>query len=146
MLDTVLRDQLREDLGQTYTVSVGLSQSLPQRGDGCVQVSFGAAPQNIDSMTDRVLQAVKRLQQEGPSADLTSKAKEAAKRGYETALRQNAYWLGRLQSVNLLGRDPQEILTRPARIDALSPAALQETFQKYFPLDRYTIVTLAPAS
>ena len=29
-----LRDILREDLGQTYTVSVGLSQSLPQRGDG----------------------------------------------------------------------------------------------------------------
>ena len=34
VLDIALRDMLREDLGQTYTVSVGLSQSLPQRGDG----------------------------------------------------------------------------------------------------------------
>ena len=34
--------------------------------------SFGAAPENIQSMTDRVLQEIKRLQQEGPSADLTA--------------------------------------------------------------------------
>ena len=45
---------LREELGQTYTVSVGLAQSLPQRGDGHIQVSFGAAPENIKAMTDRV--------------------------------------------------------------------------------------------
>ena len=94
-------------------------------------------------MTDRVLQEVKRLQQDGPSADLTSKAKEAAK-SYETALKQNAYWLGRLQRLHLLGSDPQDILTRPARIDALTPAVLQDTFKKYFPLDRYTVVTLVP--
>ena len=68
MLETALRDSLREDLGQTYTVSVGLSQSPPQRGDGYVEVSFGAAPENIQAMTDRVLEEVKRLQQEGPSA------------------------------------------------------------------------------
>src|SRR5262249_43498061 len=49
VLDTALRDELREDLGQTYTVSVGLSQSLPQRGDGHVQVAFTAAPENIQS-------------------------------------------------------------------------------------------------
>ena len=47
VLETALRDTLREELGQTYTVSVGLAQSLPQRGDGHVQVSFGAAPENI---------------------------------------------------------------------------------------------------
>ena len=54
MLDIALRDILREDLGQTYTVSVGLSQALPQRGGGHIQVSFGAAPENLASMTARV--------------------------------------------------------------------------------------------
>ena len=95
-------------------------------------------------MADRVLQAVKRLQQDGPSTDLTSRAKEAAKRGYEDALTQNAYWMRRLQSIHMLGRDPEEILTRPSRINALTPSVLQDTFKKYFPLDRYTIVTLVP--
>jgi zinc protease len=144
VLDTALRDKLREDLGQTYTVSVGLDQQLPQRGGGHVEVSFAAAPENINTMTDLVLQSVRTLQQEGPSADLTSRAKESARRGYEESLRQNSYWMGRLQTIHMLGRDPGEILTRPARIDAITPAVLQEAFKKYFPLDRYTVVTLVP--
>jgi len=52
--------------------------------------------------------------------------------------------MGRLRTMHLLGRDPGEILTRPARIDALTQTALQDTFKKYFPLDRYTTVTLVP--
>ena len=145
VLDIALRDILREDLGQTYTVSVGLAQELPQRGDGHVEVSFGAAPENIQAMTDRVLQEIKRLQQEGPSADLTNRAKESARRNYETALKQNGYWLRRLDSVHLLGTDPAEILRRNDRIDAVTPQVLQVAFNRYFPFDRSTIVTLIPA-
>jgi zinc protease len=144
VLETVLRDSLREDLGQTYTVSVGLDQSPPQRGDGYVAVNFGAAPENIEAMTERVLQAVKKLQAEGPSADLVSKAKEGAKRDYETALKQNAYWMRRLQTIHLLGGSPTDIITRAQRIEAVTPAAVQDVFKKYFPLDRYTVVTLVP--
>ncbi|HEX4347420.1 MAG TPA: insulinase family protein, partial [Vicinamibacterales bacterium] len=144
VLDTALRDELREDLSQTYTVSVGLDQQLPQRGFGHVEVSFAAAPENIRSMTDRVIAAVRKLQQDGPSDDLTARAKESARRGYEESLKQNSYWMGRLQTIHMLGRDPGEILTRPARIDAVTPQVLQDTFKKYFPLDRYTIATLNP--
>jgi predicted Zn-dependent peptidase len=34
---------------------------------------------------------------------------------------------------------------RSQRIDAVTPQLLQEAFRKYFPADRSTIVTLAPA-
>jgi zinc protease len=146
VLDIALRDILREDLGQTYTVSVGLSQALPQRGGGHIEVRFGAAPENLESMTARVMQEIKRLQQEGPSTDLTDRAKETARRGYETALRQNDYWLGRLQTIKTYNRDPGEILTRGTRIDAVTPAVLQEVFKQYFPANRSTIVTLMPAA
>ena len=145
VLETALRDILREELGQTYTVSVGLSQPLPQRGAGHIQVRFGAAPENLEAMTARVMKEIKRLQDEGPSADLTNRAKETARRNYESALKQNDYWLGRLESIHLLGRDPGEILTRNERIDAVTPQILQEVFKTYFPADRSTIVTLVPA-
>jgi zinc protease len=144
VLETTLRDMLREELGQTYSVSVGLSQSPPQRNLGHVEVHFGAAPDNIQRMTDRVMQEVARLREQGPTPELTAKARESALRGYETALRQNPYWLRRLQSIHLLGGDPGEILTRPARIGALTPVTIQDAFKKYFPPDRYTVVTLLP--
>jgi zinc protease len=144
VLQTALRDILREELGQTYGVSVGLSQPLPQHGYGRIEVSFGSAPENIETMTDRVLKEIKRLQEEGPSADLTSRAKEGAKRTYETNLKQNGYWLRRLETAQLLGQDPAEILKRPARIDAVTPALVRTVFQRYFPMDRFTAVTLVP--
>jgi zinc protease len=144
ILETVLRDSLREDLGQTYTVSVGLDQSPPQRGDGSIGVSFGASPENIDLMTERVLQEVRKLQADGPSAGQVSNAKEGAKRDYETALKQNNYWLRRLQTVHLLGGNPGDIVTRVQRFDALTPAVVQQTFKQYFPMDRLTVVTLVP--
>jgi zinc protease len=145
VLEISLRDILREELGQTYNVSIGLAQPLPQRGAGHVEIRFGAAPENLESMTARAIKEIERLQSEGPSADLTNRVKETARRNYEVALKQNEYWLRRLESVNLLGRDPKEIVTRNERIDAITPQVLQDAFKKYFPANRYTIVTLVPA-
>ncbi len=144
VLEIALRDILREELGETYNVSAGLSQPLPQRGAGHVTVNFGASPDNITKMIDRALQEVARLQQEGPSDDLLLRVKESARREHETALRQNGFWLGRLQSAKLLNRDPLLILKREERIGALTRTNIQEAFRKYFPRDRYTVVTLLP--
>ena len=144
VLEIALRDILREELGETYNVSAGLSQPLPQRGGGHVTVNFGASPENISRMVDRALQEVTRLQQDGPSEDLVTRVKESARREHETSLRQNGFWLGRLQSARLLDRDPLLILKREQRIDGLTRETIQEAFRKYFPRDRYTVVTLLP--
>ena len=144
VLEIALRDILREELGETYGVSVGLAQPLPQRGAGRISVSFGGAPDKISGMVDRTLKEVARLQAEGPSEDLTNRAKETARRTHETAKKQNSFWLGRLQSAKLLGRDPNLILTREQRIDAINRENIHEVFKKYFPMDRYTVVTLVP--
>jgi zinc protease len=144
VLQTSLRDILREELGQTYSVSVGRSQDYPQRGSGYMQVSFGSAPENIDTMADQVLKEIKRLQQEGPSEDLTNRAKESARREYETAMTQNPYWLRRLSDLRLFGGEPGDILKRTERIDSVTPALLRDVFRKYFPFERHTVVTLTP--
>jgi zinc protease len=144
VLEIALRDILREELGETYSVSVGLQQPLPQRGAGRIGISFGSAPDKAESMVARIMQEVQRLQKEGPSDDLVNRAKEAARREYETAQKQNGYWLGRLQSAKLLQRDPKLILTREQRIDSVTAANVHEMFKKYFPMGRYTVVTLLP--
>jgi zinc protease len=145
VLDIALRDALREELGQTYTVGVGLSQPLPQRGAGHIRVQFGAAPENVASMTARVIEEIRRLQADGPSADLTNRAKETARRTYETSLRENGYWLRRMTTIRLIGGDLSDIVTRRERIDSITPGVLQDVFKTRFPLDRYTAVTLVPA-
>jgi len=46
----------------------------------------------------------------------------------------------------MLGQDPEEIPSRLGRIEAVTPEALREAFRRYFPMDRYTAVTLVPAA
>jgi zinc protease len=95
-------------------------------------------------MTERVLAEIRRLQSEGPSADLTNRAKETARRTYETSLRENGYWLRRMSSIRLLGGELGDIVNRTERIDSITPQILQDVFRRDFPLDRYTVVTLMP--
>jgi zinc protease len=146
VLEITLRDILREELGQTYNVSADLVQRLPLRGAGHVSVGFGADPANLDAMIARVLQEVARLQKEGPSSDLTNRAKEGARRNHETATRQNGYWTSGLQTAHLLGRDPAEMLERPKRISEVTTDVLRDVFRRYYPLERYTVVTLVPGT
>jgi zinc protease len=144
VLSIRLREILREELGGTYGVSVGYENSLPLPGYGAVVVQFGSAPENVDTLQQAVFAEVERLKAQGPTADDVAKVKEMEKRDLETNARQNSYWVGSLQAVHMYGWDPTGILRRPQRADALTPEILHGIFKKYFPMDRYTVVTLKP--
>jgi zinc protease len=144
LLGIRLRDILREELGGTYSVGVNYDSTLPLKGYGAMRVQFGSAPENVQKLTDAVLKEVDRLKKEGPSAEDVAKVQELERRDLEEATKQNAYWLGSLQTVHMLGWDPLGITRRQQRIEKLSAPVLKEMFTKYFPLDRHTVVTLKP--
>jgi zinc protease len=144
ILSIRLREILREELGGTYGVSVSYETSLPLPGHGAVVVQFGSAPENVEKLTQAAITEIERLKREGPSLDDVNRVKEMEKRDLETNARQNAYWLGSLQTVHLYGWDPTGILRRPQRTDNLTREILHGIFRKYFPMDRYTVVTLRP--
>jgi predicted Zn-dependent peptidase len=75
-----------------------------------------------------------------------SAVKEAEKNDIQTSLRDNGYWLSSLQAMHQLGRDPRKILQRTERADSLSVENVAAAFKKYFPEQRYTVVTLSPAA
>ena len=85
-----------------------------------------------------------RLRTAGPSADDVQKVQEMERRELETSARQNPYWIGSLQTVHMLGWDAASIARRGERTASLSAAVLHDTIKKYFPLDRYVVVTLKP--
>jgi zinc protease len=144
LLSIRLRDILREQLGGTYGVSVSYQNAQPQMGYGAMTVQFGSAPENVTKLVDAVMAEVARLKANGPAAEDVAKVQELERRDLETAVRQNQYWAGSLQSTHMLGWDPVGITRRGERIDKLTPAVLHDIFKRYFPLDRHTVVTLKP--
>ena len=144
VLSIRLRDILREELGGTYGVSVGFNNSPPLTGYGAMVIQFGSSPENVDKLVAASLKEIERLKAEGPSLDDVNKVKEIERRDLETNAKQNSYWLGSLQSVHMYGWDPNRINKRLERTESLTPDIIKTMFQKYFPLDRYTLVTLKP--
>ncbi len=139
-----LRQSLRELLGGTYSAAASFSYLSPLPGYATMSIEFGCDPARVDSMVATALEEVRQLRDAGPSDADLKREQEIQRRELETSLRENGYWLGALQVVNRLGWDPRRIASRRERIDRLTTADLRETFRKYFPLDRYTVITLLP--
>jgi len=144
VLNIRLREILREELGGTYGVSVGFSNTPPIKGNGMMTIQFGSSPDNVDKLVAATLKEIERLKAEGPSLDDVNKVKELERRDLETNAKQNSYWLGSMQTVHMFGWDPAGIARRLDRTEKLTPEIIKTMFQKYFPMDRYTLVTLEP--
>jgi len=144
ILERHLRDQLREELGGTYSVGVDYSNTLPQPGYGATSVQFGSAPDRVDSLVSTVMTELDRMRRDGPSADDVQKVKETEKESLETSYKQNGFWLGAMQTAQMLGWDPVSIVHRTERTDTLTAENIHDAFRKYFPPDRYTLMTLMP--
>jgi zinc protease len=144
VLELRLRDQLREALGGTYSVGVDYSNTQPQPGYGMMSVEFGSAPENVDKLVQVVLDETARLRTSGPTDQEVKNIQEMERRDLETSMRQNAYWLNSLQTVHLLGWNPLRIAARMERAASLTRENMHAAFKKYFPANRYTVVTLLP--
>ena len=144
ILQMRLREVLREELGGTYSVGVRYSDTSPQSGYGTTSVQFGSSPENAERLTNVVMEELDRFRREGPSDTEVQVVKETEKRGLEGSLLQNGYWLNSLQAMHLLERDPRSILHRVERTESLSTQNIHAVVRRYFPPDRYAIVTLMP--
>jgi len=123
---------------------VGYGDTLPETGYGTTSVQFGSSPENVQKLTEAVMKEVDRLRRDGPSEADVKAVKEAEKNDLQESYKSNDFWLGSLQTAAILNRDPKRIALRLERADSLTPDNIHAAFTKYFPADRYTIVTLAP--
>jgi zinc protease len=144
VIENRLRDILREQLGGTYSVGVGYSNTSPVPGYGTTSVQFGSSPENVEKLQAAVMAELDRLRREGPTAADVQAVKEGEKNSLQEALRENGYWQGSLMTMHLLGRDPRRIPQRLERAESLNQENIHAAIRKYFPSERHTIVTLLP--
>jgi zinc protease len=87
---------------------------------------------------------IQRLRDEGPSAADVQKDQEIERRELDVALQQNGVWTGSILTSLQFGIDPRRIAHRRERIDLLTTENLRDTFRKYFPANRRTVISLLP--
>ncbi|MHB1170351.1 MAG: M16 family metallopeptidase [Longimicrobiales bacterium] len=144
VLEIRLRDELREERGGTYGVSVGAGYSRTPWENYSVTLGFGAAPDSLDALASAALAEIEKLQNEPPALESVQHVQEIQRRELEQGLRQNSYWLANLSGRLLTGEPPISPALQRELIDALTPEAIREAARQYLSMQRYVRVSLFP--
>ncbi len=146
VLQNRLREVMREELGGTYSVSVGrqpIFQPIPSYN---VIINFGSDPARAEELKAVVFAEIDALQEEGVTETELANAKQVLNNGYEQGLEQNAFWLQQLSQAYSVGVNPGagDLLNIPASMDTVTVDTVKAAFQQYFNDDSYVRVTLLP--
>ena len=92
---------------------------------------FPCAPENVDALSTAAIDELKAVINDGISEADLAKVKEQQKRKLETELKQNRFWITSLHEAYRYGYNPNEILEKQKRIDALTTSSIRDVAKKY---------------
>ena len=143
VLSKMLREELREDRGGVY--GVGVRPSVDRdAGRYQVQIGFGADPARVDELVAAVFEQVERLKDGQASPEHLAAYKEQQRRGRETNLQENRYWLGILTEAARRDEDAQDAIDEADLAAAVTQDDVAEEARRVLDTDQYVRVTLLP--
>lgn len=145
VLDTLLREQLREELGGVYGVGVSAGEEYRPIDRYTVRVEFGCDPTRVDELVAATEAVVKKLRTEGPPAATVEQEKEKNRRSRQENLRTNGFWLSAFSGALQRETDPLQILTWDQRNEALNAAVIQTAAKTWLDDSQRVKVVLLPA-
>ena len=144
VLNIRIIEVLREKLSLIYGGSASASLGRIPYQSYSLSVTLPTGPENVDKVLAATFEEFERLKREGPTAADLAKVKQNWIQNHRKALRENGYWLARLQSALVDGTDPAAILTHEQRVGALTPLEVQDAARRYLNTDNYVQVVLYP--
>ena len=143
MLETRLRESIREELGGTYSYGArGSGQALPDH-EYEVWVAFDSDPARADELLAAVFAEVEWLQA-GAEQSYLDKAKELLRSDREEQRRTNHFWLNEIRAVVEIGEAFAVINGFEQRLDSVTLDDVAAAARRYLRDDRYARVILLP--
>ncbi|MCH9015618.1 MAG: insulinase family protein [Gemmatimonadetes bacterium] len=146
VLEIMLRERLREDLGGTYHVGVSAEVEREPDHGYSFHITFGSDPERTDELIAVVFEQIASLATAGPSDSNLVKVQQAQRLSYETSLRRNDFWVSNLVRAERYGTDPEMILRLEELIDGLTKERIRRAADEYLSMDNYVLVSLFPES
>ncbi len=131
ILDIRLREDLREDKGGVYGVGAWEETEKFPKGRYAVNVAFGCNPDRVEELTGQVVKQIDTMKTKLPEDKYMVKVKELLTRAYEVNLKENDYWLRKLQYAYFNNTDPKAMLELKKWIDELKPEDIKKAANKY---------------
>lgn len=144
LLDIKLRESLREDKGKTYGVQIyGYPQHYPQQVYS-LNIGFGCAPENVDSLVDAAIKVIENVKQNGAEEKDIVKIKETLRKQRETDLKENWFWLNTISSAYFNNGNVLDVLEYDKYIENLTSDDFKKAANQYFNMSNYAKFVLMP--
>ena len=144
VLDTRLREVLREDLSGTYGVGVSPSYTKAPIEEYRFSIQFGCNPQRQDELVKAVFREIENLKNTGPSEKQVADVRTALVRDFETALQQNSNLLAQILYRYQYQEDLGKYFSLPEYFKTLDAKMIQDAARTYLDTDNYVKVLLLP--
>ncbi|MBE3072476.1 MAG: insulinase family protein, partial [Acidobacteria bacterium] len=144
VLETRLRETLREALGGTYGVQVEASASKINDARYSVTVEFGCDPARTEELVRTLFRQIETIKARGLTEAEVSDAREALLRQHESDLAQNNHLVAELAARYELSEDIGDFFDLPAEYAKLTAAAIGDAARRYLDAGHYVRVTLYP--
>ncbi|MBQ6086518.1 MAG: insulinase family protein [Bacteroidales bacterium] len=144
ILDMIYTSTLREEEGGTYGASaVDESQREPDP-EYMLQVVFQAKPALADKLRSLAVEGFRRLAEEGPTAEETSRAIENFKKNIPESRIRNNYWQSDIISHYKFGYDRDA--EWEAAVNAMSAETIQAAAKALFNAGNFVEVVMKPGN
>jgi zinc protease len=144
VLETRLREVLREDMGAVYGVSVGADLDKRPRPSYTVSIGFGCAPEKVDSLVQATFTEIESIQKNGVAEAYVKQIQEQERRERELDLTDNSFWMSALEVYLSEGLDLKDLPHYSDLIARVSSDNIRDTARKYLSTDRYVLGVLLP--
>ncbi len=144
VLNIRIKEALRDRHQLIYTGGASGKYGRIPRAAYSLAIHLPTAPQNVGKLEAVLWEEIESLQSRGPTPADLHKVKQGMLQSYRRSVGENGYWLQRLQSAELEGDDPGEILSMEQRIGALTEAQVQAAAKRFLDKERYVEMVLQP--
>ena len=144
VLETRLREKLREGLGGTYGVQVEATATRIPEPRYSVTIDFGCDPARVEELVAALFREIEALRESGPSGKDVNDAREALLRRHESILAENGRLAAAIAGAYEHAEDVGVFFGLPEQYSRLTAAFVQEAARRYLDPRRYVRVTLLP--
>ncbi len=143
ILQIRLREEIREELGGTYGVSVSATTSSVPDSEYQVYAYFGSDPDRVEELFAAIQRELTWLIDGGEQKYLDT-AKEIFRSSREEQVEENSFWLGQIRAALQRGEGFDIINQYNDRLDVVTLEQVSAAAERYLTLDRYIRVVLFP--
>ena len=138
VLDLMLTDSVREQLGASYGASVGSTMSSDYDDFGYVVADAVVSPTKADVVDKAIADAVASLRNKQIDKDTLERALNPELEKAQRNLRENSYWLAALQVAQSEPDRLDRVRKRIEILKSVTPADIQKLAQTYLTPERMT--------